>query len=225
MTNFRVRRGLVFVAALLSLTGPVSSFGQEPFDKVSPTAAPIELGYGFKIKLVGTPQQILRLKRWIDEISRVPKGNETLWAISRTQHTLTIFHSHHAVISSGRAGALMTANLYNGRGEDVEIKFNAEIPDHGSHWVFDRHRNPIEYTAVQNLYHEFAHAMHMMTGTWQYSNSEGSAIREENIFRRELARSEDREFIPRGSIHGRPICPGSDATKRVEAYEGLNLIC
>ena len=45
----------------------------------------------------------------------------------------------------------------------------------------------IEYTAIQNLYHELAHAKHMMAGTWRYFDSERQAIEEENIFRRELA--------------------------------------
>jgi hypothetical protein len=39
----------------------------------------------------------------------------------------------------------------------------------------------------QNLYHELAHAMHKMQGTWRYFNSEQQAIEEENIFRQQLA--------------------------------------
>jgi hypothetical protein len=33
----------------------------------------------------------------------------------------------------------------------------------------------IEYTAIQNLYHELAHAMHMMKGSWCYFASEKQA--------------------------------------------------
>jgi len=213
----------VLIAALSAAlwSGPASLAG----DSAAPSQAheqTMELGYGFQITLVGPPQQILKLKRWIDRIAEVPKGNETLWAISRTRHSLTIYHSHHAVISSGRAGAPMTHNLYNGRGDNVEIKFNANIPDRGSHWVYGPHRRKIEYTAIQNLYHEFAHALHMMSGNWPYADSEGSAIREENVFRRQLARAQNREFQPRVSVSGLPICPESANT---ETYEGQELIC
>jgi hypothetical protein len=45
----------------------------------------------------------------------------------------------------------------------------------------------LEYTAIQNLYHELAHAMHMTKGSWRYFASEKQAIEEENIFRRDLA--------------------------------------
>lgn len=45
---------------------------------------------------------------------------------------------------------------------------------------------------IQNLYHELAHAMHMMKGTWRYFKSEKQAIEEENRFRRDLARMQGR---------------------------------
>ena len=35
----------------------------------------------------------------------------------------------------------------------------------GSHMVYNAARKPIEFSAIQNLYHELAHAMHMMNGT------------------------------------------------------------
>lgn len=224
MGHHRIKAVCALVLALPLLSSSAASADAPP-DNAPSAAKPMELGYGFRIRLVGSPTQILRLKRWIDRIAEVPKGNETLWTISRSQHTLTIYHSHHAVISSGRAGAPMTANLYNGRGENVDIKFNAEIPDRGSHWVFDAHRNRIEYTAVQNLYHEFAHALHMMTGTWRYADSEGTAIIEENEFRRQLARAQNREYSARRSIAGEPICPGPEAGDAAERYPGQDLIC
>lgn len=224
MCKLPFQNALVIVLFPFLLSGGVSAATDTAAESPE-TVRPMELGYGFSIKLVGTPRQIFRLRRWIDQIAEVPKGNETLWAISRSPHTLTIYHSHFAVISSGRAGAPMTSNLYNGRGENVEIKFNANIPDGGSHWVFGEHRRHIEYTAVQNLYHEFAHALHMMTGRWHYADSEGSAIKEENVFRRQLARLKHVEFRPRTSIQGGPICPGKDKNNDVEAYEGLELIC
>jgi hypothetical protein len=53
--------------------------------------------------------------------------------------------------------------------------------------VYNSRNEPIEYTAIQNLYHELAHAMHMMNGSWRYFASERQAIEEENIFRSQLA--------------------------------------
>ena len=55
--------------------------------------------------------------------------------------------------------------------------------------VFNRssQKELIEYTAIQNLYHKLAHAMHMMNGTWRYFVSESQAIEVENVFRRQLA--------------------------------------
>jgi hypothetical protein len=87
----------------------------------------------------------------------------------------------------------MSMNLINGNGESVEIRFNAEIPDGGSHMVYDGKGRLIEYTAVQNLYHELAHAAHKMNGTWRYFDSEKQAIEEENIFRSEQAAMQGRK--------------------------------
>ena len=190
--------------------------GDEPGDRIT-------LGYGFGIWLSGNPYQVMRFKRWLDSIVNVPKGLETVWAISRSRHRLNIEHSMYSVISSGRTLALMTRNLTNGVGEDVTIKFNAHIPDSGSHRVFDTRTRPIEFTAVQNLYHELAHAMHIMTGTWQYFRSEQSAIEEENVFRRELAIAENKPFHERVRVQGEAVCPGQRA--RLVAWAGQELIC
>jgi hypothetical protein len=66
------------------------------------------------------------------------------------------------------------------------------MDDIGTHMVYNGKKELIEYTAVQNLYHELAHAMHMMNGTWRYFASERQAIEEENIFRRQLAKIQGR---------------------------------
>lgn len=78
-------------------------------------------------------------------------------------------------------------------GESVQILFNAHIEDRGRHMVYNGKRELIEYTAVQNLYHELAHAVHRMNGTWRYFASEKQAIEEENAFRRDET-----------EMHGRP---------------------
>lgn len=143
--------------------------------------------FGANIILRGSPEQILKLTRWLDQIAMVPKGYETLVAIFNTPHDLIIQHADHAVFSAGRTAAPMTMNLINGAGESVHIIFDMRSGDSGSHMVFNAGMELIEYSAVQNLYHELAHAMHRMNGTGLYFVSEDQAIKEENIFRRQLA--------------------------------------
>lgn len=143
---------------------------------------------GRAIVLEGTPQQVLRLSGWLDEIVRIPLGRDTLRDILHSGNQLTIRHSHWALIASGRTLAPVSADLTNGSGADILILFDARIPDRGSHQVEDRHGDAIAFTAVQNLFHELAHAQHMVQGTWRYWDSEGQAIEAENRFRRAQAR-------------------------------------
>lgn len=139
------------------------------------------------IVLVGTEKQKKELTRWLNDIAVVPKGYSTLKAIAKTPHTLTIKHSAAARLSAGRTIAPMTENLINGVGENVLIIFDAAMSDRGTHRVFNSANQLIEFNAIQNLYHELAHAMHKMQGTWRYFASEAQAIEEENEFRIDLA--------------------------------------
>jgi hypothetical protein len=159
-------------------------------------------GFGSNIVIVGTPEQIIKITRWLDQISFVPKGYDTLRSISNSAHELVIQHAEHALVSAGRTRAAMTMNLINGNGDDVHIIFDARIDDNGSHMVYNDRRELIEYTALQNLYHELAHAMHMMNGTWRYFASEAQAIEEENIFRRQTAEMLGRPATQRGRAAG-----------------------
>jgi hypothetical protein len=163
--------------------------------------------YGRNISLHASQQQVEKMRHWFAQIAAVPKGLQTLRAIDESGHKLIITHSRYSIVSSGKASAPMSAALIDGRGESVDIYFNFEIPDDGSHRVFDTHRQPIEYTAVQNLYHELAHAMHMMRGTWRYAHSERQAIDEENEFRQQQALQGQRLFAERFFVSGQPICP------------------
>ena len=163
--------------------------------------------FGRNVSLHGTPTQIAKIRRWLAEIAEVPKGIQTLQSIETSGHKLMIFHSNESMTSSGKASAPLSSNLTNGRGESVDIYFNFNIPDNGSHRVFDTRRSPIEYTAIQNLYHELAHAMHMMNGTWRYARSERQAIEEENVFRRQHAELKGAPFFERVYVSGIPICP------------------
>jgi hypothetical protein len=160
---------------------------------------------GPNIILQGTPEQIIKLTRWLDQIWLVPKGYQTLQKISDSGHELTICHADHAILSAGRTAAPMTMDLINGVGAGVDIIFDTRIGDRGSHMVYNAQNELIEYTAVQNLYHELAHAMHMMNGTWCYFASERQAIQEENIFRRQLARMLGSPPTQRFRVEGMPI--------------------
>jgi hypothetical protein len=141
------------------------------------------IGIGRAIVLEGTPEQIMRITSWLDDIAVVPHGRETLQAIFSSGNQLTIRHSPWALLASGRTLAPLSSQLTNGRSEDILILFDARIPEQGSHHVFDASGEPLEFTAVQNLFHELAHARHQTNGTWRYWDSEGQAIAEENLFR------------------------------------------
>jgi hypothetical protein len=143
--------------------------------------------FGASIVLSGHPKHIIKFTRWLDQILLVPKGFETLRMIADSGNELVIQHADYARVSAGRTRGPMTMNLINGIGESVQIIFDARMDDNGTHFVYDRKNKLIEYTAIQNLYHELAHAMHMMNGTWCYFASERQAIEEENIFRWQLA--------------------------------------
>ena len=142
---------------------------------------------GHGIVLVGAPKQVMRISPWLDTIFSVPHGRETLEAILSSGNQLTVRHSAWALEASGCTLAPISDSLTNGRGAEVEILFDARIPERGSHWVFDSDHQRIEFTAVQNLFHELAHAKHLTLGTWRYFDSEAQAIEEENQFRRQFS--------------------------------------
>jgi hypothetical protein len=157
---------------------------------------------GHGIVLVGTPSQVMRISAWLDRISSVPHGRETLEAILNSGNQLTIRHSTWALDASGRTMAPVSDRLTNGHGADVEILFDARIPEQGSHWVFDSDHQRIEFTAIQNLFHELAHAKHLTRGTWRYFDSEAQAIEEENRFRGQLRDHEGGAVPLRAGIEG-----------------------
>ena len=157
---------------------------------------------GHGIVLVGTPSQVMRISAWLDDIFSVPHGRETLEAILNSGNQLTIRHSTWALDASGRTMAPVSDRLTNGHGADVEILFDARIPERGSHWVFDSDHQRIEFTAVHNLFHELAHAKHLTRGTWRYFDSEAQAIEEENRFRGQLRDHEGGAVPLRAGIEG-----------------------
>lgn len=179
--------------------------------------------WGRNISLHASERQVHKMRQWIGEIARVPKGMATLQAIDQSGHKLIIKHSPYSTVSSGKASAPMSSALIDGRGESVDIYFNFDIPDQGSHQVFDTHRRAIEYSAVQNLYHELAHAMHMMQGTWRYAKSERQAIDEENEFRKQQGQVLQTAFARRFFVSGKPICP--EFPERIDNSWQQGMIC
>ena len=147
------------------------------------------------IKVQGSRLHIGRISDWLDLIRAVPHGRKTVDAILASGNVLTIRSSPWALHASGRTLAPVTADLINGRGAEVEILFDARIPDRGSHQVYGEANRLIEFTAVQNLYHELAHAKHLTNGTWRYYNSEAQAIEEENLFRKQLSEVQGRTTV------------------------------
>lgn len=180
----------LFVRVLVTLMLLTSTvYGSELVDR-SRVYTHKSLGSEFctTIILEGSLLHIAKFKHWLNEIVKVPHGRATLEAIVKSGHQLTISHSSSARISAGRTRAPMSQNLINGQGESVDILLDASVTERGSHMVFNGKRELIQYTAVENLFHELAHARHKMNGTWRYFDSEKQAIEEENVFRRQLAR-------------------------------------
>lgn len=172
------------------------------------------------ISLEGTPAQVLQLSDWLDRIVAIPQGYQTLRRILDSGNHLTIRHSDWALLSSGRTLAPVTADLTNGLGADILILFDARIPDSGSHVVEDAHGHPIPFTAVQNLYHELAHAEHMVTGSWRYWDSEGQAIEAENRFRRGQHQSTPTtRLLLRSGVNGQKVWWPSAAQQTALAAE------
>jgi hypothetical protein len=160
----------------------------------------------YAVVLEGSPQQVLRISRWLDDIVSIPIGEQTVDAILESGNQLTIRHSEWALQASGRTLAPVSDKLTNGEGMDVEILFDARIPEQGSHLVFDSEHNSIEFTALQNLFHELVHANHLANGTWRYFDSEGQAIEEENIFRQQHSQAHGLKQVSlRAAIDGEQI--------------------
>lgn len=186
-------RGWCTVSILFLLVVSLPAVSESPLtSQITPSTAIISSASDrlpiANIILEGSLKQKRKLIRWLNDIAVVPKGWETLKAIEMSGHTLTIKHSLAARLSSGRTIAPMTQNITNGTGDSVLIIFDASMEDRGSHRVFGAKNELIEFNAIQNLYHELAHARHQMQGTWRYFASEKQAIEEENHFRIDLAK-------------------------------------
>lgn len=194
---------LTVLITLLLLTGvPVCSSEQVVRQYTSDS-----LGNNFytNIELHGELIHITKFKYWLNEISTIPIGKETLGAIVNSGHILTVINDKNARFSAGRTRAPMTGDLINGKGASVEILFDGEVSEAGSHMVYNNSNELVEYTAIINFFHELVHAKHKMLGSWRYFDSEGQAIEEENIFRQQYGKKQQRVIGERVQVSGVPI--------------------
>lgn len=145
--------------------------------------------YGHQIILKGPDKYLMRMINWLDEVQKTPIGKQTFQKIAECNNELLIYHDENAILGAGFTGAQKTTyDIFRpGIGADSYIRFDFRIPNTGSHRV-STGDSLIEYTAVQNIFHELVHAKHKNCGTFSRYNGEAQAIHEENIFRSQQAK-------------------------------------
>ena len=193
---------LVYVIIYTFMAGTIVSYASdnEPLRNldIEPIIDNEEFYYSENVILrVSHFEQAVKLFHWLDLIKLTKIGQSTLEAIASSQNQLIIYHNDNALYSAGMTGAPLTKNLINGVGEDVYIKFYLEMEHQGSNCVLGENGYYIEYSAIQNLFHELSHARHKMNGSWLYFDSEGQAIREENNFRYQWAQFRVENYFQR----------------------------
>jgi hypothetical protein len=136
------------------------------------------------IRFEGNPIHEARFKAWLTEMAAMESGRKLVDDILRTGHSVVVTHNPTACEYGGRTRHEMSSASMDGRGVDVEILLDMNMPDTGTQFVSDRDGGWVEFTAVQVIFHELVHARFAVQGKAQY-NDEGAAIMAENEFRRE----------------------------------------
>lgn len=142
-----------------------------------------------------------RMSRWLAEIHSTPIGRRLFDDILSARHKLVIRHDPSSCLAAGWTWGRAGSSLWNGVGTEALIAFDFESPESGTHWAFGTDGNLIEFTAIQNVFHELVHAKHYMRGTFQPTRGEQQAIIEENLFRREYALAKGQKYSKR--VHGK----------------------
>lgn len=133
---------------------------------------------------------------WLSEVLKTDVGVKIIEDLSHGSHELMIMHHPSSVLTAGKTLIELTTRMSNGHGTPAVIQMNFEMPDHGSHRVATYGTSElIEFTADQNLFHEFVHAKHAVYGTMA-TMYEVQAILEENIYREQKARLQGLEQVP-----------------------------
>lgn len=145
--------------------------------------------YGHKIAIKGPEQYLMKMIMWLNEVQKIPIGDKTFQTIAECENEILIYHDENAILGAGFTGAQKTTfDIFRpGVGADSYIRFDFRIPNTGSHRV-STGDSLIEYTAVQNVFHELVHAKHKNCGSFSRTNGEAQAIYEENIFRKQQAK-------------------------------------
>jgi hypothetical protein len=135
----------------------------------------------------GSEKQLDRVVEMINNIRTYEIGSETLNAIEESNRRVLIMHKASSISSAGKTLAPAVSALSNGKGADVVIQMNFNMPEQGTHLVAGLTKKLIPFTALQNFFHELSHARHKMNGTFWMSAGEKQAIKDENIFREQEA--------------------------------------
>lgn len=150
----------------------------------------------FYLYFCGSTAHEERVMGWIENVRETAIGRETLAAIQSSGHRLLIMHDVHSVGTAGKTLAPLSFDLSNGVGRECVIQMHLDMPDTGTHIVTSVDSGLILFTAKVNFFHELSHARHKMSGTWLAVDSEGQAVADENIYRRESAEIEGVIDVP-----------------------------
>jgi len=137
-----------------------------------------------------TDEMEKRIDTWLKKIARTPSGYHMLLRIANARHPIYLVHSSDSLRSAGKSLSPATTALMDGRGVWARIEFAFDMPETGSHLLYDCQGNQIEWPAIVNFYHELSHAAHAVWGTTEV-RMERQAMRDENQFREELAAIDD----------------------------------
>lgn len=143
----------------------------------------------FQLDSSVSPQMQNRIDEWLVRIEKVKTGREMLQLIASAAHPVYLEHSHHSLETAGKTLIPLTTRAFNGSGVWARIQFALDMPDEGSHRLFDCAGQTIDWPAIVNFFHELSHAGHAVQGSLIY-NIEYQAIVDENQFRSELAQVE-----------------------------------
>jgi hypothetical protein len=160
----------------------------------------------FKIDADSMSQtQLARVHEWLTEVAKTKIGNETLEKIESCGNTVYLRHKPESLAAGGTTEIELSRKMRNGEGVDAHIAMHLGIPDSGSHVVYDINHNEISFNALENFFHELAHARHAACGTLNIFNTEGQAIADENRFRLERANALGVPAQKRAFVEGKQI--------------------
>lgn len=155
-------------------------------------ASNVQFKYRENVIINAPPAQQQRIMGLLKTAEASIVGRSLLAQIYASSHILTIEHSEYALNSAGKTLLSLSRNLDNGVGVDALLKMNFDLPDTGSHEVYECNGGRTSFTAAMNFIHELRHARDGMTGQFIGHLFEKHAVETENLYRQELSISERR---------------------------------